>query len=249
MQPRRAWPAGRSHSPLCRALPVSRRRWVLLVRVALGGFLVDSWARRGCFLLTFLRLCACSEAVRDEILWAGRRLVRPGPQFARGTGCVGGRLGQGLAHGGEVRIGPECWGYRIHSQGSLLCPQRACQLLSSWALRVPRARHSWGWRWEAVRGTEDHLTSRAGGCSGPHTCPVAHHGPAGGDSIGHVTTPTTRSRCTGKDTPGLTAGTAGGLWTSWARLCLASPQTMSPPRAHARPLAKEAQDKYRHRKR
>ena len=32
----------RAHSPLCRALPVSRRRWVLLVRVALGGFLVVS---------------------------------------------------------------------------------------------------------------------------------------------------------------------------------------------------------------
>ena len=52
-----------------RALPVSRRRWVLLVRVALGGFLVVSWARRRRFLLTFLRLCACSEAVREEILW------------------------------------------------------------------------------------------------------------------------------------------------------------------------------------
>ena len=59
----------RAHSPLCRALPVSRRRCVLLVRVALGGFLVVSWARQRRFFLTFLRLCACSEAVRQEILW------------------------------------------------------------------------------------------------------------------------------------------------------------------------------------
>lgn len=60
----------RAHSPLCLAFPViRRRRWVLLVRVALGGFLVESCARRGCFLLTFFRLCACSVAVREEMLW------------------------------------------------------------------------------------------------------------------------------------------------------------------------------------
>lgn len=57
-----------AHSAPCRAVPVSRRRWVLLVRVALGGFLVESGARRGRFLLVFLRLCACSDAVRAEIL-------------------------------------------------------------------------------------------------------------------------------------------------------------------------------------
>lgn len=62
----------RAHSPLCRARPVSRRRCVLLVRVALGGFL-GSWVRWVRFLLTFRRLCACSEAVREEILWAGGR--------------------------------------------------------------------------------------------------------------------------------------------------------------------------------
>lgn len=56
-----------AHSPLWHARPVSRRRWVLLVRVALGGFLVESWARRGRFLFTFLRLCACRDAVRLEI--------------------------------------------------------------------------------------------------------------------------------------------------------------------------------------
>lgn len=59
----------RAHSPLCLDFPViRRRRWVLLVRVALGGFL-ESCARRGCFLLTFFRLCACSVAVREEMLW------------------------------------------------------------------------------------------------------------------------------------------------------------------------------------
>lgn len=73
-----AWPGSRAHSLLCRALPVSRRRWVLLVRVALGGFLVESWARRGCFLFTFLRLCACSDAVREEILQESGTLVRLG---------------------------------------------------------------------------------------------------------------------------------------------------------------------------
>lgn len=61
-------PGLRAHSPLCLAFPViRRRRWVLLVRVALGGFLVESCARRGCFLLTFFRLCACSVAVREEM--------------------------------------------------------------------------------------------------------------------------------------------------------------------------------------
>lgn len=86
LQPRLGHGLGlRTHSPLCRARPVSRRRWVLLVRVALGGFLVESWARLGCFLLTFLRLCACSEAVREEILWEGGRLVRLGPQSTLGN--------------------------------------------------------------------------------------------------------------------------------------------------------------------
>lgn len=67
LQPRLGTAGLSGHSPLCRALPVSRRRWVLLVRVALGGFLVESCARRGRFLLTFFRLWACSEAVREEI--------------------------------------------------------------------------------------------------------------------------------------------------------------------------------------
>lgn len=58
----------------------------MLVRVALGGFLVESWARRGCFLLVFLRLCACSEAVRAEILEEGGRLVRLGPHLLWGAG-------------------------------------------------------------------------------------------------------------------------------------------------------------------
>lgn len=66
-QPSWALLGSRGHSPLCRARPVSRRRWVLLVRVALGGFLVDSCARRGRFLLTFFRLWACSDAVREQI--------------------------------------------------------------------------------------------------------------------------------------------------------------------------------------
>ena len=47
--------------------------------------MVESWARLGCFLLTFLRLCACSEAVREEILWEGGRLVRLGPQSTLGN--------------------------------------------------------------------------------------------------------------------------------------------------------------------
>lgn len=43
-----------------------------------GGFLVEFWVRRGCFFLIFLRLCACSDVVREEILWEGGRLVRLG---------------------------------------------------------------------------------------------------------------------------------------------------------------------------
>lgn len=65
----------------------------MLVRVALGGFLVESCARRGCFLLTFFRLCACSVAVREEMLWGrveageARTLAYPGDS---GNGGVGG---------------------------------------------------------------------------------------------------------------------------------------------------------------
>lgn len=124
--PAGAQPGSRAHSPPCRALPVSRRRWLLLVRVALGGFLVESWARRGCFLLTFLRLCACSDAVREEILWEGGRLVRLGPVYPGEQGR-GGRLCSGVtdgpAHGGEVRTCPECWEYQIHPRGHLLGPR------------------------------------------------------------------------------------------------------------------------------
>jgi hypothetical protein len=80
------------HSPLGPALPVSRRRWVLLVRVAPGSFLLESCTRRGRFLLTFFRPCACSEAVREEILREGEAMSL-GPQSALGNRAVGGRLG------------------------------------------------------------------------------------------------------------------------------------------------------------
>lgn len=67
----------------------------MLVRVALGGFLGFRvrWVR---FLLTFLRLCACSDAVREEILRAGGSKdsltsVSPGEQ-ATGAGWGGGGL-------------------------------------------------------------------------------------------------------------------------------------------------------------
>ena len=70
----------------------------------------------------------------------------------------------------------------------------------------------------------------------PHT---THHGPVGGDchNASH------RSRLTGEDRPGLTAGTAEGLWTSWVRLWSASPRMTPPPQAQTRPLAKEAENR------
>lgn len=37
---------------------------------------MESWARRGCFLLPFFRPCACSVAVREEMLRGKWRLVR-----------------------------------------------------------------------------------------------------------------------------------------------------------------------------
>lgn len=111
-------PVHGTHSPLCRALPVSRRRWVLLVRVALGGFLVESWAWRGGFflLLCLLRLCACSEAVRAEILGEGARPVRLG-SGARLEGWAGGRLRTCRARGGR-QDGPGVPG------GPQLCQRR-----------------------------------------------------------------------------------------------------------------------------
>lgn len=54
-----------------------------------------------------------------------------------------------------------------------------------------------------------------------------------------------KSGLKGEDRPGLTAGIAGGLWTSWVRLWSASPW-MPPPRTRVQPLAKEAQDKNCH---
>lgn len=54
--------------------------------------------------------------------------------------------------------------------------------------------------------------------------------------------PAVQGRLRGKKRPGLTAGTAGGPWTSWGRLWSASPQVTPPPQTRARPLAKEAQD-------
>lgn len=70
----------------------------------------------------------------------------------------------------------------------------------------------------------------------PHT---TRHGPAGGDchNASH------RSRLTGEDRPGLTAGTAEGLWTSWVRLWSASPRMTPPPQAQTQPLAKKAQNR------
>ena len=44
-------------TPLCWALPVSRQRWVLLLRVVLRAFVVDAWARQGCFLMCNTHSC------------------------------------------------------------------------------------------------------------------------------------------------------------------------------------------------
>ena len=44
-------------SPLCWALPVSQQRWVLLLRVVLRAFILDSWAWQGCFLLCNTHSC------------------------------------------------------------------------------------------------------------------------------------------------------------------------------------------------
>lgn len=60
---------------------------------------------------------------------------------------------------------------------------------------------------------------------------------------GTVTNASHRSRLTGEGRPGLTAGTAEGLWTSWVRLWSASPRMTPPPQAQTRPLAKEAQNR------
>lgn len=67
----------------------------------------------------------------------------------------------------------------------------------------------------------------------PHN---TRHGPAGGDchNASHG------SWFTGEDRPGLTAGTAEGLWTSWVRLWSASPRVTLPPQAQTRPLAKRS---------
>ena len=44
-------------TPLCWALPVSWQRWVLLLRVVLRAFVVDAWARQGCFLMCNTHSC------------------------------------------------------------------------------------------------------------------------------------------------------------------------------------------------
>ena len=44
-------------TPLCWALLVSRQRWVLLSRVVLRAFVVDSWAQQGCFLMCNTHSC------------------------------------------------------------------------------------------------------------------------------------------------------------------------------------------------
>lgn len=126
-----------------------------------------------------------------------RASVYPGEQGAGGS--LGRVVTDGPAYGGEIRTG-----HGRHSKGSTLCPQRACQLLSSQqerplpqALGVPRVRHSQG---VEVGGSEgDHLTSRAEGCPGPHTCPTP-------PTTGALTTPATAAGSQGRTGQGLPLG-------------------------------------------
>ena len=91
-----------------------------------------------------------------------------------------------------------------------------------------------------MREAEDHLTSRAERCPAPHMGPTP-------PTTGRPHNANHSSRPTGEDRPGLTAGTAEGLWTSWVRLWSASLRMTRPPQTWARALAKEAQDKDHHR--
>ena len=88
------------------------------------------------------------------------------------------------------------------------------------------------------------MTGKAKGCSGPHTCPMP---PRTGQQEWALQTgspmPATQSRLRGEKRPRLTAGIAGGPWTSWGRLWSASPQMTPPPQNRAQTLAEEAQDK------
>lgn len=99
-----------------------------------------------------------------------------------------------------------------------------------------------GWRWGIMRKGRGHLAGKAEDRQAPHHSLQASgrclHGP------GHQCQP---RRAGSQGRPGLTAGTAGGLWTSWVRLWSASPWMMPPPQIHAWPLAKEPQDEDCHR--